>query len=261
MQINLSNKTALITGASQGIGKEIARQLAQAGAKVIVTARNIKKLAEAVKDIESAGSEVYAYAADAAKENELLHLAEKINHDIGDVDILVNNVAEFSGVARVEEFEANVWQRMFHLNVMSGVTLSKALMPTMKANKWGRIIFIASERGTEPKSHVAPYAMSKAAMLSVAKSLANELGRDAITVNCISPGVILTPSWDAAANAAAMSRDAYAQQFSDHVLASDLPGLPEDVASLACYLCSQQARWVTGSNFRVDGGSTKSMQI
>lgn len=144
---------------------------------------------------------------------------------------------------------------------MSGVHFTKACLPYMKKNSWGRVVFISSEKATDPGHWMTPYAMTKAALLSIAKSLANEMGEYGITVNCVSPGVIITPSWDLGAKSECISTEEYAMSFCRNVFKQEKLGQPDDVAHLVCYLCSELARWITGSNFRVDGGSLKNVQM
>lgn len=167
-------------------------------------------------------------------------------------------------IGRIDSFE-NIndieWHVLFTLNVMSGVRFTKLVLPYMKMAQWGRLIFIASEKAMDPGVNMSPYAMSKAAILSIAKSLANEVGKEGITVNSISPGVIATPAWDKEAQKNHLSREDYASQFCRNVFGNQPMGQPKDVASFVCYLCSEQARWMTGSNFRIDGGSVKTLQL
>lgn len=261
MQFELKNRAALVTGASQGIGKEIALQLARAGVRVALTSSNEAKLQAAAAEIEAAGGTVVVIPGDAHSEGEMVRVAETALAHFGTVDILVNNVAGIGRMGAFEEMPAEEWVDLFRLNVMSGVILAKELVAGMKEKKWGRIIFMSSERAIEPKKNLAAYSMTKAGILALAKGMSNELGEFGITVNCISPGVILTPSWDAGAAGANMRREDFAEQYSQHVLPSGKLGMPEDVAALVCYLCSDLARWMTGSNFRVDGGSIKNIQI
>ncbi|HTM63264.1 MAG TPA: SDR family oxidoreductase [Gammaproteobacteria bacterium] len=261
MRFELKNKTALVTGGSQGIGKEIALQLAREGVKVALTSGNETKLKTAAAEIDAAGGTVVAIPGDARSEVDLIRVAETAQGYFGAIDILVNNVAGIGRIGNFEEMPAEEWVDLFRINVMSGVILARHLIARMKEKGWGRILFMSSERAIEPKKNLAAYSMTKAGMLALAKGLSNELGEYGITVNCISPGVIVTPSWDAGAASANMSREEFAEQYSQHVLAGDKLGMPEDVAALVCYLCSDLARWITGSNFRVDGGSIKNIQI
>lgn len=262
MDLNLQNRIALITGASQGIGKEIAKQLAKEGAYLVITSNDEKNLALTVEEISDKNNKVIAISGDATSESDLNDIVNKAIQQFGRIDILVNNVGNIGKLSNFENFSSDEWLHLFKLNVMSGVILTKLVTPSMRDYQKGRVLFIASEKAIEPGFYLSPYSMTKAAILSVAKSLANELGKDGITVNCISPGVILTPAWDFNAQEMNMTRKDYAAKYCQNVLTNEAHlGMPFDVAMLACFLCSDLARWITGSNFRVDGGSVKSVQM
>lgn len=261
MQLHFVNKHVLVTGASQGIGKEIAMQFASEGAKLLLVSNDQNGLDDVTNEINVKGGLATNVCCDLSVESDLDKIVEKVAVYFDYIDILVNNVGGIGRLANFENFTSGEWLQIFNLNVLSSVMLTKLLLPKMKQRQYGRIIFIASEKASEPGTMLAPYAMSKAAVVSVAKSLANELGKDGITVNCVSPGVILTPAWDANAATANLTREAYAAQFCQNVISKEQLGMPVDVATLVCYLCSDQARWMTGGNYRVDGGSIKSIQL
>ena len=261
MQLNINNRVALITGASQGIGREIAIQLAKEGARIAITSNDPKNLEQVTNEIKNLGFDVISVVGDAAIEKDIHEIVDKVIQFFGTIDILVNNVGHIGNINSFENISTDEWHNLFKLNVMSGVIFTKAILPHMKKIDWGRIIFMSSERAVEPGVNMSPYAMSKAAILSIAKSLANEVGKNNITVNSITPGVIVTPAWDIDAKKNNLTREKHAAQFCPTVLTEQPIGKPEDVASLVCYLCSESARWITGSNFRVDGGSIKSTQF
>ncbi len=259
MDLNLTNYVALVTGASQGIGKEIALQLAKEGAQLAITSNDQIALEQVADEIRNFGQEALAISGDAAVENDILAIVNSVISHFGQINILINNVGKIGCINTFEDISAKQWHELFSLNVMIGVNFTRAILPQMRKNHWGRIIFISSEKAIEPGMYMPHYAMTKAALLSISKSLANELGKDGITVNSISPGVILTPSWDEDAKKSNLTREAYAAQFCHNVLPGQPLGNPRDVANLVCYLCSEQARWITGSNFRIDGGSISSV--
>lgn len=198
---------------------------------------------------------------DVTMEQDIHEIVDKTVKSFGTVDILVNNVGDIGNINSFENISTDEWHNLFKLNVMSGVNFTKDILPYMKKTCWGRIIFISSEKAIEPGVNMSHYAMSKAAILSIAKSLANEVGKDGITVNSISPGVVVTPAWDKGAKENNLNREEYASKFCRNVLPGQPIGKPEDVALLVCYLCSESARWITGSNFRIDGGSIKNIQL
>ncbi|MDF1677377.1 MAG: SDR family NAD(P)-dependent oxidoreductase [Legionellaceae bacterium] len=262
MHINLGTRTALITGANQGIGRAIAERLLKSGANIVITSNKpdeLKTLSQTLS--ETYPNRVFSIAGDLTIQADIEAIASTAIKHFGAVDILVNNAGLIGRVAAFESIATDEWEYLFRLNVMSGVNLTKYILPSMKANQWGRILFLSSEKGIDPGRYMSHYAMTKAALLSITKSLANELGQYGITANSIAPGVILTPAWDSAAQQENISREAYAGQFCRNVLPNQALGQPDDVASLACYLCSNEARWITGSNIRVDGGSVQSLAL
>lgn len=261
MELNLKNKTALVTGGSQGIGAEIATQLANEGVFVAITSQDGDKLKSVADNIRQSHGRVVTIEGDVTDLDQLELIATQAIAQLGRVDILINNVGGIKRVSSFQEYKLEEWQEIFNLNVLSAIYLTKAVIPLMQQSRWGRIIFLSSERAIQPGLYLAPYSMTKAALVSLAKSLANEYGKDGITVNSVSPGVILTPAWQEDANNATMPIEEYARQFCENVISKTNLGLPSDVATLICFLCSDLARWITGSNLRVDGGAVKSMQL
>ncbi len=259
MQLNIENRVALVTGASQGIGRAIALQLAREKAKVVITSNDAERLNNVAAEIQDLGGEAFAIAGDATQKTDIENIVKQAVEQFGTIDILVNNVGLTGRLKPVTEVPDEEWLYLFELNVMSGVRFTQAVLPYLQAKKWGRIIFISSERGIEPRTHFAPYAMTKLALLSLTKSFANELGAWGITVNSVVPGVIPTPAFDHDAKIAGLSREAHAAQFCQSVLEPG-KGRPEDVASMVCYLCSEAAHWITGSAMRVDGGAVSNVQ-
>ncbi|MDF1646624.1 MAG: SDR family NAD(P)-dependent oxidoreductase [Legionellaceae bacterium] len=262
MHLQLNQRTALITGANQGIGQAIAKRLVQSGANVAITSNQPNELERFKQSLsQTYAGKVYSIAGDLTSEADTQYIAEAAIQHFGQVDILVNNAGLIGRVDAFENIGSDEWHDLFQLNIMGGVNLTKYVLPSMKSNQWGRLLFLSSEKSIEPGTHMSHYAMTKAALLSITKSLANELGPFNVTSNSISPGVILTPAWDKAAKHANTSREAFAAQYCRNVLQEKNLGQPEDVASLACYLCSDEARWITGSNIRVDGGSVQSLAL
>jgi NAD(P)-dependent dehydrogenase (short-subunit alcohol dehydrogenase family) len=261
MKINLKDRVALITGSSQGIGLEIAYQLAKCGANVVITSNEKSALKQAEKEISSSGFSVLAIEGDVTQEKDIEYIVNESLHHWKHIDILINNVGQIGRLDAFENFNHDEWLSLFQLNVMSAVCFSQKVLSSMKRNKWGRICYISSEKAIEPGKGMAPYAMTKTALLSLAKSLANELGEYGITVNSITPGVIVTPAWDINAALQKLEREVFARQYCRNVFNTELLGQPTDVASLVCYLCSEYARWITGSNIRIDGGSVNSLAL
>lgn len=194
MQIDLTGKTALITGSTEGIGYAIARQLARAGADVVINGRSEEKTAKATERLkgEGAGGTVAAIAADVATAEGCEALVAKVHH----VDILINNAGIFQPL---DFFEASdeVWDRHWQVNVMSAVRLSRAYLPGMQTVNWGRVIFIASESGFNIPVEMIHYGVSKTADIAVARGLAKRMAGTGITVNSVLPGPTLSEGVEA----------------------------------------------------------------
>lgn len=261
MDLSLSGKVALVTGGSSGIGRETAIGLAEEGVRVAITSLDYAKALTVEKEIIALGGEALAISGDASDKADIEQVILRVTEHFGQLDILVNNVGSTGRIVEFSELEEEEWLELFQLNVLSGVHFSRLALPWMQRNQWGRIIFLSSERASQPLTLMPHYSVSKSAILTLAKSLANSYGRDGITVNAVSPGAIPTPAWDKGANAEGLTREMLVDKHCPHVLKEGELGSPEDVASLITFLCSEKARWITGSNFRIDGGVCDSIQL
>lgn len=241
----LNGKTALITGASQGIGRAIARQMAAQGARVIVAARNMTRLESLADEICSSGGEARSLQLDLSNPAEVPGQLDALGEDRSEVDILVNN----AGIARdviVARMELEQWQEVLTTNLSAGFAVTKALLRNMVRKRWGRVLFISSVVGLMGNVGQASYAASKAGMIGFAKSLAREVGSRQITANVIAPGFIDT------AMTADLDDQVKEQMAGDIVLRR--VGTPEEVAAAAVFLASEDAAYVTGEVLNVSGG-------
>jgi NAD(P)-dependent dehydrogenase (short-subunit alcohol dehydrogenase family) len=258
MQIDLAGKTALITGSTEGIGYAIARQLARAGASVVINGRSEEKTARAAERLtgEGAGGTVVAVAADVATAEGCDALVVKVPH----VDILINNAGIFQPL---DFFEANdeVWDRHWQVNVMSAVRLSRAYLPGMQNVNWGRVIFIASESGFNIPVEMIHYGVSKTADIAVARGLAKRMAGTGVTVNSVLPGPTLSEGVEAMlAEERAKTGKPIEQVAADFVKKHRGSSIiqraasVEEIANLVTYRASPLSSATTGASMRVDGG-------
>lgn len=184
MDLQLDNKTAFISGSTAGIGFSIAKALADEGANVIVNGRSETSVKQAIEALKStAKGNVYGFSGDLALASE----AEKLTQQHPNVDILINNLGIFEPVP-FEDIPDEDWLRFFDINVLSGVRLTRAYLPAMKAQNWGRVIFISSESGVQIPEEMIHYGMTKAAQIAIARGLAEHVAGTDITVNSVLPG-------------------------------------------------------------------------
>jgi len=246
---NLQQKTALITGASKGLGKAMALALAAAGARLALAARNLEQLNETAAAVRKLGAEAAVFQVDVTDENQVNRLERAVAERFGKLQILINN-AGINIRKSVTEFTLDEWRRVMDTNLTSVFLMCRAFIPQMRGQGYGRIINL-----TSIMSHVAiagrtAYCASKTGLLGFTRALALELAPEKITVNGISPGPFATEM-----NTQLMQNPELNQQF-----ISKIPlgrwGKVEEVGQLAVYLCSEEAGFVTGTDFLIDGGWT-----
>lgn len=266
MKLGLKEKVVLVTGASKGIGKAIAVAFAAEGSRVVLNARNQQELEQAVQEIRQSGGYALALAADVMSASEVQRLAQQTVERFGTVHVLVNNAGGAGGFASFEELSDEDWINIFNLNVLSAVRMTRALLPFMKQQKWGRIINIASESGIQPDPFMPHYNAAKAAVINLTKSLSKAYASDGILVNTVSPAFIKTPLVEHLLAAQAQEQGVTPQKAEQAFLRQNRPhielgrpGTPEEVASAVVFLASEAASFITGANLRVDGGSVASV--
>ncbi|MCG6155641.1 SDR family NAD(P)-dependent oxidoreductase [Rubinisphaera margarita] len=258
MKIDLTGKTAIVTGSTEGIGKAIAKGLAECGARVVINGRKPDKVEATVQELakEIDGGEFTGVAADLGTAAG----CEELVRAVPEADIVVNNVGIF-GPQDFFEVEDEVWQQFFDVNVMSGVRVSRAYLPGMKKRGWGRVIFISSESGLNIPKEMIHYGMTKTANISIARGLAKQMAGTGVTVNSVLPGPTLSDGLvemiEDDAKKAGKSVDDYARDFVMEARPGSLiqrPATVEEVASMVVYVASPLASATTGAALRVDGG-------
>ena len=262
MELNLKGKVAIITGGSKGIGKGIAAALLKEGAIVVLTARNADELEDTAAMFRLQGNEVWAVVADMAKEADLEHLVTSTVQRYGHIDILVNNAGGIGSVGPLDTISMSQWRQVFEVNFFGLVALTALVVPHLKKQGGGRIINISSENAEQPDPDMGHYNATKAALNNYSKTLSQNYGKDNILVNTVSPAFIRTPLVDdmleGIAKEKGISTEAAAKEFLKERRPYQVlgrPGLPEETGSIVAFLASDQASFITGAVFRVDGGS------
>ena len=257
ISIDLAGRSAVVTGASFGIGASVVATLAAAGADVAFCARG----AEGVRALEASctGSpgRVHGFIADMAEADSVAAFCDEAERTLGGtVDILVNNV----GASRSRNFLRMTdedWSELLQINLMSAVRCTRRYLPGMREQKWGRVVMISTMAARYPNAAVIDYAASKAALVATAKALARRYAIDGVLVNSVLPGRIRTPMWD---DGVAQVAKATGAQFDDvlEARAKEIPlgryGDPAEIASSVLFLVSELGSYVTGSTLDVDGG-------
>jgi 3-oxoacyl-[acyl-carrier protein] reductase len=256
MDLDLSGKRAVLTGASLGIGAATVTALCDQGARVYFCARGAENVAALAQyRPPSGGGSVAGSSVDMADGRQVDAFLESVQAD-GPIDILVNNV----GASPSRNFlymTDEDWSSLFELNLMSAVRCTRRLLPGMRARKWGRIVMVSSAAAVYPNAALIDYAATKAAMVATGKALARKYGADNVLVNSILPGLIHTPMWERAAGEVAEAN----KSTSEAVLAANARSVPlgrygtaEEVAAAIVFLCTNAASYINGAAISVDGG-------
>jgi len=260
MDLKLKNKRAFISGSTKGIGKAIAKTLAEEGAEVIINGRSEKSIeiakAEILKEVPEA--KITGIVCDFGKPESV----ENLIKEIGEVDILINNVGVF-GLTDFMEIPDSEWQRFYDVNVMSGVRLSRAFLPTMLKKDWGRIIFISSESAINIPVEMVHYGMTKTAQLAISRGLAEITKGTNVTVNSVLPGPTFSEGVQEMTGLdEGGDRKKVEKEFFDNARPSSLLqrfAETQEVANMVAYVASPLSSATNGASLRVDGGVVKTI--
>ena len=256
MRLGLDDRVCLVTGSTAGIGLETARILAEEGARVVVTGRDGERVERARADVGAA----LGVACDLAEPAAPGALVERVAAELGPIDVLVNNV----GVAYQRSFEEladSDWEELWQVNVMSYVRAIRAVLPSMREAGAGAIVNVSSTAGKRPSGSMPDYSVTKAAVLSLSRLVADLCAADGIRCNAVTPGPTASPAWLAPGGLADQGAERSGRSR-EEVLAGVAKGRPlgrlaepEEIAAVIAFLCSDRASYVTGAAWSADGGT------
>jgi NAD(P)-dependent dehydrogenase (short-subunit alcohol dehydrogenase family) len=267
MNLKIKDKVALITGGDSGIGLETAKILIDEGAKVILSDLKQSDLDEVIENFkkETKTDNLFGIAADLIDDKAVVAMAEKIKKEYGGIDILVNAAGARGAAGDFLTLTDDDWMQTIQIDLMGAVRLARAFVPQMQGKNWGRIVMISSENAMQPYDEESPYNACKAAIINFSKCLSRIYGKENILVNTVSPAFIETPMTNAMMEDLAKEKNVSEEEAVKWFLKNKRPhlevqrrGQPEEVAAVIAFLCSDQASFVNGSNYRVDAGAVAS---
>jgi len=261
MDLLIKGRRALVTGASLGIGRAVAEELAREGCDVALVARTGDTLRRAADDIaRGSGRRVVAVPADASVPEEIVNAVARATQELGgSIDILVNNAGS-TPEDGIDHVDFAKWQYSIALKQFGYARFAQAVLPAMRAQKWGRIVNVIGRSGHQPRPVYLAGGAVNAGLLNFTKALAEDCAKDNVLVTGVNPGPIDTPRWQSLRAAAVRTRGVTADQYDGRAIAG-VPlgriGTSEEVASVVLFLCSERASFVTGEIVNVDGGGTR----
>ncbi len=264
MDLGLDGRTALITGGDSGIGWHTARLLLEEGATVVLTDKDEESLEEAAARLDAAPGRLHTVAADLTTDEAARELARHVEEvaDEKGLSILVHSAGVTGAQGKFHEIDDDGWVDTLTIDLLAPVRVTRAVLPSLRKDGWGRIVYLTSEDAVQPYDDELPYCAAKAGVLAFAKGLSQTYAQEGLLVNCVSPAFIHTPMTDAMMEERADELGCSFDEAIASFLEEERPhmelgrrGEPEEVAAVVAFLCSERASFVNGSNWRVDSGS------
>lgn len=240
--MNFNDKTVLITGAAVGIGRAAAIKFAQGGANLVLTDINIKALESVKEEIETYTKNVLTIQCDVSDEERVFATVKEAESVFGKIDILINNAALWRCWAPFTDISSDEWRKFIDVNIMGVVYCTKAVLPKMLENSYGRIVNVASVAGVYGNANMVHYSATKGALIAMTKALAKEVTDKGVLVNCVSPGSV-SPSENKDMNYFENSELSFMGRT----------GTDMENANLICFLASDEASYISGQNIQIDG--------
>lgn len=266
MDLGITGRTALITGADSGIGWETARILLGEGVRVVISDRDQDSLDDAAAALNAETGQLFAFAADITSVTSIAAMRDRVIDAVGDIDILVQSSGITGAQGFFHEIDDEGWTTTLEVDLMGPVRLVSAFLPSLRRGGWGRIILMSSEDGVQPYDDEIPYCSAKAGVLALMKGLSRTYAPEGVLVNCVSPAFIHTPMTDAMMQKRAEEIDSTVDEAIESFLSEKRPymalkrrGEPQEVAAVIAFLCSERASFVNGANYRVDSGAVASI--
>jgi 3-oxoacyl-[acyl-carrier protein] reductase len=263
MDLGLEGRSCAVTGASRGIGRETARRLCAEGANVLLIARSEERLAEAAQACAEQGGQAALLALDITDEDAGKRIVAAASERFGQLDVLVNNAGSARRRDLFEIPDAD-WQAAFDLNVMAPMRAMRAAVPAMAERGWGRVVNVASSSGKRPSASTPEYSVAKAAELSLSRLFADRYAKQGVLVNAVCPGPVASELWmepgglldQTVEMSGGRSRDEVWEEVKSQRPIGRLAEV-EEIAAAIVFLCSEQASFVSGSAWSVDGGTVQ----
>ena len=263
MDLGLSGRACAVTGASRGIGRETARRLCAEGANVLLIARSEERLAGAAEECEGGGGKVATLTLDVTAKDAGERIVATGADEFGQLDVLVNN----AGTAQRRDLDDVVdedWYAALELNVMAPMRTMRAAVPAMADRGWGRVVNVSSSAGKRPSQSTPEYSVAKAAELSLSRLFADRYAKQGVLINAICPGAVVTELWTAEGGLSDQEKELSGLASREEALEAAAKGRPigrlaevEEIAAAIVFLCSEQASYVSGSAWSVDGGTVQ----